>query len=274
MKFIKMPKLKTFKPRASIIVAAVSITIFLLAFLAFQRGESLKHEISTSRSNLSLIGQSLNEIPEPSRFELGNQNSLLDTALSEVESIRDRLNSDEKLPNRLLLQFNLGAVTAHARSVRSAYNSYSVAKTSTLELVEHHSRVLETLQPLLEYNAISDMSGEMTGDERVQRTASATTGLKEIINELKELESAEDLRFVEDDLSAVLNTLNELVKMSSGDFPGEKAWISQFTQAQNRVINDRQAFWDRELEKTTLLLSETNRLLSQLESQIYTKSDL
>jgi hypothetical protein len=266
-----MFRLKSFKPSISIVLATISIAIFLLAFFAYQRGEALRNEITTSRNSLDLINQSLNEIPRPKDFELGNQNSLLDTTLSEVESIRNRLNSDERLPNRLLLQFNLGVVTAHARSVRSAYNSYSVAKASTLELIEHHSRVLGTLQPLLEYNAISDMSGEMTNEERAQRAAAAKTGLEKIKTELSELESVQSLRFVEDDLSATLDTLNELITLSSGDFPGEKSWTSQFTQAQNRIIDDRQAFWDRELKKNTLLLSEATRLLSQLESQTNTK---
>jgi hypothetical protein len=270
-----MTKLKFFRPSLSIVIALISVFIFSLTFLAYQRGETLRSSISNNRNNLNAVNQSLTKLASPANFELGSRNSLLETTISEAESIQNSLESQEKLPSRALLQINLGLITSNARSVRSAYSSQSNANSATLELLQHHSGVLTALQPLLEYNALSDMAGEMTDEERAQRVTAANEGLRAIQGELAEIDAnTQNLKYIRDDLSIIIESVEGLIGFSSGTFPGEGDWVEQFKQSQNQIINDRQIFWKREREKTTTLLSEANRLLARLESQINTKSDL
>ncbi len=154
--------------------------------------------------------------------------------------------------------------TVGSEAFATALHTANDSLSQTVAALEYHTNVMSTLANVLEYNPAVDTSA--ASDQVIMRIAAAGQGISNTLDSLDKASGYEDteksqLRSYIADIEAARFPYFTALTESRAAESEKQAYIAVVRSAQEKIMTNRQAFWEGSQEKQLLALSSASGIV-------------
>jgi hypothetical protein len=233
------------------------IATFTVVAIRSQRDNHLI-QIQAAHQQARQLQNKLASLPAPEKILPGERDSVLRTLINEAYALEADTQSSPELPGRWKIAVHNGNYIADTDSSHALDEAYRAVNDN----MQHHKAVLEALTPILEYNPQADlMDPSLDSSAITQRLTEAQEGLDSIHSQLLKLSHPNDENLGE--LLPLINSLKQSAEETNSS--NKQQWYDSVRTTQEKIITNRQTYWQTILPQLLSNLISANRSLSETE---------